>query len=85
VAAVCRLCRRQLWDIRDAANYLAERASQPGELGARLMHRHELLEQAITKSRRGYEAVPLPVIEQFNAKYVALHREAEQMGWFDVS
>jgi hypothetical protein len=56
----------------DVSNYLAERASQPGELGARLMHRHELLEQAITKSRRGYEAVPLPVIEQFNAKYVAL-------------
>jgi|SRR5579862_5956819 len=56
----------------DISAYLAERARQPGELGARLKHRHEILEQAITKSRRGYEAVPLPVIEQFNAKYVAL-------------
>ncbi len=56
----------------DLSVYLAERARQPGELGARLRHRHEILEQAITKSRRGYEAVPLPVIEQFNAKYVAL-------------
>lgn len=54
------------------SRYIAERARQPGELGARLRHRHEILEQAITKSRRGYEAVPLPLIEQFNAKYVAL-------------
>jgi hypothetical protein len=54
------------------SRHLAERARQPGELGARLKHRHEILEQAITKSRRGYEAVPLAVIEQFNAKYVAL-------------
>jgi hypothetical protein len=59
----------------DVSAYLAERAQQPGELGARLGHRHDILEQAITKSRRGYEAVPLPVIEQFNAKYVALAKE----------
>jgi hypothetical protein len=52
--------------------YLAERARQSGELGLRLRHRHEILEQAITKSRRGYQAVPLAIIEQFNAKYVAL-------------
>jgi hypothetical protein len=54
---------------------LAERSKQPGELGVRLKHRHAILEQAITKSRRGYEAVPLPVIEQFNAKYVALAKK----------
>ena len=59
----------------DVSVYLAERARQPGELGARLKHRHGILEQAITKSRRGYEAVPLPVIEQFNAKYVALTKK----------
>jgi hypothetical protein len=59
----------------DISAYLAERSQQPGELGARLKHRHEMLEQAITKSRRGYEAVPLPVIEQFNAKYVALAKK----------
>ncbi len=56
-------------------SFLAERARQPGELGARLQHRCEMLEQAITKSRRGYEVVPLPVIEQFNGKYVALALE----------
>jgi hypothetical protein len=56
----------------DISAYLAERSQEPGELGARLKHRHEMRQQAITKSRRGYEAVPLPVIEQFNAKYVAL-------------
>lgn len=57
------------------SSYLAERARLPGELAARLKHRHEILEQAITKSRRGYEPVPLPVIEQFNAKYVALAKK----------
>ena len=56
----------------DISVYMAERARQPGELGARLRHRHELIVQAITKSRRGYEAIPLPLIEQFNAKYVTL-------------
>ncbi|QRM27891.1 PD-(D/E)XK nuclease family protein [Microvirga sp. VF16] len=57
----------------DISRYLAERSlGFDGELKARLNHRHELLEQAIQKSRRGYEAVPLPIIEEFNAKYVAL-------------
>ncbi|MBU6463589.1 MAG: PD-(D/E)XK nuclease family protein [Bradyrhizobium sp.] len=56
----------------DISAYLAGRSQEPGELGARLKHRHEMLDQAITKSRRGYEAAPLPIIEQFNAKYIAL-------------
>jgi hypothetical protein len=56
------------------AEFLAQRAASGGEIGDRLRHRAELIEQAITKSRRGYEAVPLAQIGQFNAKYVALLR-----------
>jgi hypothetical protein len=52
--------------------HFAGRARGQSELGRRLRHRHQVIEQAITKSRRGYQAVPLAVIEQFNAKYVAL-------------
>lgn len=52
--------------------HLTDRTSEPGELRLRLQHRREMLEQAITKARRGYEAVPLPVIERFNTKYAAL-------------
>jgi hypothetical protein len=60
----------------DAALFLATRAkTERGELARRLAYRRELLAQAIDKSRRGYEAVPLAVIEQFNAKYVQLVRE----------
>lgn len=56
------------------AAFLAQRGTLGGEVGGRLRHRAELMEQAITKSRRGYEAVPLAQIEKFNAKYVALLR-----------
>lgn len=56
------------------AAFLTQRAASGGEVGDRLRHRAELIEQAITKSRRGYEAVPLAQIEQFNAKYVSLLR-----------
>ncbi len=52
--------------------HFAERVRGEGELSRRLRHRREIIEQAITKSRRGYQAVPLAVIEQFNTKYVAL-------------
>jgi hypothetical protein len=59
------------------AEFLHERAQKEnGELRYRLRHRHELLQQAITKARRGYQAVPMAPIEAFNAKYVALMAEA---------
>ena len=59
--------------IRD---FLVARAlAQTGELGARLRHRSALVDQAIGKQRRGYTAVPLPVIADFNKAYVALLRE----------
>jgi hypothetical protein len=53
----------------------ARSCREEGELAARLEHRHALLDQAITKARRGYEAVPLSEIEAFNAQYVGLLRE----------
>ncbi len=59
----------------DIAEYFLKRSREPGELGARLLHRHEMIQQATSKSRRGYQAVPLPIIEQFNARYIALARE----------
>ena len=58
---------------------LAARAGVSGELGLRLRHRREMLEQAVTKARRGYEAVPLPTIERFNAKYFALAAQSFPM------
>lgn len=58
---------------------LAARADEPGELGLRLRHRREMLEQAVTKARRGYEAVPLPIIERFNSKYFALAAQSFPM------
>lgn len=57
------------------STHLYGRGGELGELGARLRHRAGLLDQAVTKSRRGYEAVPLQAIEQFNAKYVELARQ----------
>lgn len=59
--------------------YLTDRTSEPGELGLRLQHRREMLEQAITKARRGYESVPLPLIERFNTKYAALTAQSFPM------
>ncbi|MEO8926339.1 MAG: hypothetical protein ABI306_04170 [Caulobacteraceae bacterium] len=60
------------------AAFLLERVKvESGELSARLAHRHELVHQAITKARRGYEAVPMVQIEAFNAKYVALIRKVK--------
>lgn len=56
----------------EVSRHFADRARGQSELARRLRHRHEVIEQAITKSRRGYQPVPLAVIEHFNAKYVAL-------------
>ena len=59
------------------SDFLAARARrEDGEIARRLHHRHALMDQAITKARRGYQAVPLAPIEAFNAKYVALLRES---------
>jgi hypothetical protein len=58
----------------DIATFLMQQAESGGQVADRLRHRAELIEQAVTKSRRGYEAVPLANIEQFNAKYVSLLR-----------
>jgi hypothetical protein len=58
-------------------SFLEQRISrEAGEIAARLKHRRNLLQQALTKARRGYEAVPMPQIEAFNDKYVALMSEA---------
>jgi hypothetical protein len=57
-------------EVRDG---LAQRArSVTGELARRLQYRAELVGQAIDKSRRGYVAVPLPGISDFNKRYVSL-------------
>ncbi len=57
----------------EIAQFISDRSNhEAGELSARLSHKHALLNQAITKARRGYEAVPVAEIEAFNAKYVGL-------------
>src|SRR5665213_1263711 len=59
------------------AEFLDRRAQkETGELASRLRHRHDLINQAITKARRGYQSVPMVEIEAFNAKYVGLLKEA---------
>lgn len=59
----------------EISRYLGNRANEKsGELRERLIHRQEMMSQAITKARRGYAAVPMPQIEAFNAKYVSLLR-----------
>jgi hypothetical protein len=42
-----------------------------GELGARMEHRAQLMSQAITKQRRGYQAIPVSKVGTFNERYVA--------------
>jgi hypothetical protein len=57
----------------EIAQYISDRSNhEAGELSARLSHKNALLNQAITKARRGYEAAPVVEIEAFNAKYVGL-------------
>ncbi len=46
--------------------------TEVGELAVRLAHRRNLMDQAVTKSRRGYEAIPVVEIDDFNSKYVTL-------------
>lgn len=52
--------------------YFAERTDRAGPDAARMRFRRDLMEQAISKARRGYEPVPLAEIGGFNAHYVAL-------------
>jgi len=53
--------------------FLRERVgAENGELKSRLNHRCDLIDQAIHKSRREYEAVPIPEIDNFNSQYVDL-------------
>lgn len=60
----------------EIAEYLRRRGSSTaGELSTRLNYRSDLMQQAIEKWRRGYQAVPLPQIAVFNKSYVALCRE----------
>jgi hypothetical protein len=60
----------------EISGFLRDRSAViDGEPGHRAGYRHRLLEQAIQKQRRGYEAVPLPVIGSFNKEYVALCRQ----------
>ena len=47
----------------------------PDEIGARCLHRANLIEQAITKSRRGYIPVIHPGKRAFSNHYVALLKE----------
>jgi hypothetical protein len=46
-----------------------------GELALRLNHRANLIDQAITKGRRGYDPVPFAPIAAFNAEYVSVVRD----------
>ena len=58
------------------AEILAKRTDEEtGELRARIGFRRELILQAITKARRGYQQIPLAPIATFNTRYVALCRE----------
>jgi hypothetical protein len=60
----------------EIATFLESRAKmEKGEIANRLTHRAELLGQAITKARRGYVAVPMAEIEDFNAKYISAMSE----------
>jgi hypothetical protein len=59
-------------DVRDALVYRSE--ANTDELARRLSHRAALFGQAIDKSRRGYVAVPLPIVSEFNEHYVSALR-----------
>lgn len=56
-------------------HFAARAGTTSGELALRLRHRQALIDQAITKARRGYEAVPLAPIADFSAAYVRLLRD----------
>lgn len=53
--------------------YIRDRAALlGGELSRRLVHRAELIDQAISKGRRGYIAVPFAPVSAFNTAYVTV-------------
>lgn len=56
----------------EIADHFDSRRAVRGPDEARMRFRGDLLQQAITKSRRGYTPVPSQVIGGFNARYVAL-------------
>ena len=55
----------------DLADWFRERADQ-GQDSVRMRFRASIIDQAITKARRGYTPVPNEVIGGFNARYVEL-------------
>lgn len=62
----------QIVTYEELADYFRSRETQDDAQSARYRFRRELLEQAIRKSRRGYEPIPNPVIGDFNKQYCAL-------------
>lgn len=52
--------------------FFGDRAGMEEPEGARMRFRADIIEQAITKGRRGYIPVPNPVIGTFNESYVRL-------------
>lgn len=53
--------------------WLEDRAKEVGgELGCRLQHHSELIDQAVSKYRRGWEPVLVEKVGGFNARYVSL-------------
>ena len=57
----------------DVREHLRQRATkEKTELKQRLRFRADLLDQAINKHRRGYEAVPVLAIQRFNEQYIEL-------------
>jgi hypothetical protein len=59
----------------ELAHYFRGQSASGGSGGSRMRFRAELLEQAISKGRRGYVAVTNEEIGDFNAAYVALLAE----------
>lgn len=57
---------------RISAVLMDHAGAETGELAARLRYRAELISQAITKGRRGYQAVPLVAVGNFTRAYVAM-------------
>jgi hypothetical protein len=55
--------------------FLRQSKIAEGELSARLGYRAALMDQAITKARRGYSPVPLPAVSRFASRYVELLKE----------
>lgn len=56
---------------------LARAAQEAGEPAQRLKYRAGLLSQALEKSRRGYQSVPLAAVSSFTRAYVTLLEELQ--------